>query len=70
LLLAVVFSLPQIKSLVGIVETVLKRLNPPWRPCIGQDRKGDIDTGGYITIQMPLIKHIISITWILKHIAT
>jgi hypothetical protein len=37
---------------------------------IWQDRKGDIDTGGYITIQMPLIKHIISITWILKHITT
>jgi uncharacterized protein len=49
-------------------DGAFERLNPPWRPFIVKERKGDIDTGGYVTIQMPLIKHIISITWILKHI--
>ena len=49
-------------------DSAFKRLNPPWRPFIAQDRKGDIDTGGYLTIQLPLIKHIISVSWILKHI--
>lgn len=49
-------------------DGAFERLNPPWQPFIVKERKGHIDTGGYVTIQMPLIKHIISITWILKHI--
>ena len=49
-------------------DGAFERLNPPWQPFIVKERKGQIDTGGYVTIQMPLIKHIISITWILKHI--
>ena len=49
-------------------DGAFERLNPPWQPFVVKERKGGIDTGGYITVRMPIVKHIISITWILKHI--
>jgi ligand-binding SRPBCC domain-containing protein len=49
-------------------DGAFERLNPPWRPFVVKERKGGIDTGGYITVRMPIVKHIISITWLLKHI--
>ena len=49
-------------------DGAFERLNPPWRPFVVKERKGGIDTGGYITVRMPIVKHIIGITWLLKHI--
>jgi uncharacterized protein len=47
-------------------EGAFERLNPPWRPFYIISKKGNIDSGGTVTIKLPLIRNM-GINWYVKH---